>query len=579
MIPILSIVSGSYQRLASLQRMVASVRQSIPRGISYEVIVVDGGSTDGTQDWCKAQSDIVLIEHKELRGAIRAFCDGAKMAHGDYVLLSNDDVVIIPGSIMRALVHLETHPTCGAVAFADDRPAPGYENERSYKVQGMTVRTIDGNSHTMPYAQVGLFRRWLGDAAGWWGADDPVMGAGHTYGGDNYLSARIWEFGYSVDTLTGVYCQDRLVQDGLRQKNMLAERKNPAVYYKRYPQGPVIAQVPAIPNPQAERLRILYLPIFEANNPTHKANKRGLREALTEYGLVYEMDYVNEPFNLVALVQEFKPHLLLSQFHGADIVTPRILYEARQAAPGMVVCNWNGDAHAHGLTSDAMLALLKQVDLQLVVNAYPLEEYRKQGIQAAYWQIGIETPLVPPETIAVPSYDILFLGNMNSQFRRDLEMAIRTAAGQAQATVGFYGQHWRGAAGKNLYDFSVGEALYGKCKIAISDQGWPQTEGFVSNRLFQALAGQAFVLQQTSHGLDRWTGLRDGIHYVGWSDLRDLQLKIKRWIVPKRSGDRKRIALSGQRFVLENYSFPAQVKKLFFELLPNIQREVIPERV
>jgi len=76
----ISIVSGTYNRLPYLQKMVLSVRQSIVGvyGLDYEIILVDGGSNDTTQEWCKIQSDIRLIEHGELRGAVAA----GLMLHG-----------------------------------------------------------------------------------------------------------------------------------------------------------------------------------------------------------------------------------------------------------------------------------------------------------------------------------------------------------------------------------------------------------------------------------------------------------------------------------------------------------------
>lgn len=121
---LVSIVSGTYDRLESLVRMVESARACVPFGIAYEIVIVDGGSQDGTIQWCGRQKDIRLIQHGELRGAINAFCDGAKAAQGDYVILANDDITFLPGSILAAIVHMETNEHCGAVAFMDDRPLP-----------------------------------------------------------------------------------------------------------------------------------------------------------------------------------------------------------------------------------------------------------------------------------------------------------------------------------------------------------------------------------------------------------------------------------------------------------------------
>ena len=55
-----SVVSGTYNRLSRLKAMVNSVRSSVGVGIPYEIVLVDGGSTDGTLEWARAQSDIAL---------------------------------------------------------------------------------------------------------------------------------------------------------------------------------------------------------------------------------------------------------------------------------------------------------------------------------------------------------------------------------------------------------------------------------------------------------------------------------------------------------------------------------------
>ena len=54
----ISIVTGTYNRLKLLNNMVKSVRKSIGTGVPYEIIIVDGGSKDGTIQWCKDQSDV-----------------------------------------------------------------------------------------------------------------------------------------------------------------------------------------------------------------------------------------------------------------------------------------------------------------------------------------------------------------------------------------------------------------------------------------------------------------------------------------------------------------------------------------
>ena len=60
--PYVSIVTGTYNRIDSLKRMVKSVRSSVGLGIPYELVIVEGGSTDGSLEWLRKQPDVVLIE-------------------------------------------------------------------------------------------------------------------------------------------------------------------------------------------------------------------------------------------------------------------------------------------------------------------------------------------------------------------------------------------------------------------------------------------------------------------------------------------------------------------------------------
>lgn len=561
MTPLISIVTGTFQRRRFLANMIGSVRANVPLGIEYEVVIVDGGSTDGTLEWCRQQKDVRLIEQGELLGAIRAFCDGAKAAQGEYVLLANDDINLLPGSIMAALTHMERYPNCGGVGFADNRAAPGYET--GFKVQTITVRTPDGHEQNAVYAQVGLFRRWLGDLAGWWGADEPGFN-GHTYGGDSFLSARIWEMGYTIDVVDECKVLDHVPNDDLRKRNTETEERNPGWYYRRYPQPPIVnsQKIRRIETP--ERLRTLYLPIYDKGYGKYK---RGLREALARYGLVYEVDYNNETYDLEKIVHRFQPHLLLMQAHSANSIPLEKLVAARKVRPDMVVVNWNGDVHQRGLIDEAMLIYLRHIDLQLTVNASALDAYRQHNLKAAYWQIGFEPVDDLPD---MPVHDVVFLATGYSVQRRALGAALQSLPG---VNVGLYGGDWQWGNGNTLYNFPAGAALYRQAKIAVGDNQYGDQYGFVSNRLFEALGNGAFLLHQTIPGLQELTGITAGVHYVEWTDLSDLQDKIRYYLNPRHKAKREAIARAGEAFAREHHSFDARVKELFTTLLPLIEDE------
>lgn len=550
--------------------MVASFRANIPTGISYEIVIVDAGSTDDTLAWCKVQPDVVLIEHGELRGAIAAFTDGGYAAKGEHVLLGNDDILFKPSSILLALVHLETHPFCGAVAFSDNRPAPGYP--AGYKVQTMT-RFHDPTVATygdLIYPQVGLVRKQLGDKIGYWGGRDAIMGkAGSTYGGDTWLGAMIWESGYTVDEVPGAQVDDLVVNDELRQINYKKEPTR-SPYYEAFPNGVRIAPRPLVPVSFTPKLRILYLPVYERNNASQHRHKRGLREALARKFLVYEIDWVNTKFDLIEAINVFQPDILLTQVHGSSgILTPSVMARARITRPQMLVVNWNGDVYPDALISPDSLKWLQNVDVQLVVNGDVLVEYQQRGMRAAYWQIGYEP--VEQMDADTPAHDVVFLGNCDNVQREELGKVLKSLA----CNVGIYGQGWSFQPdGNTLYDFAAGAALYDQAKMAIGDSRYAGY-GFVSNRVFEALGnGGVFLLQQRVNGLEALLGFADGVHYVAWDNLADLRAKVEYWLDPAQDVERQAIAARGHLFCQTFHTFDARVYELFNRILPQLYEPV-----
>lgn len=552
---LLSIVSGTYNRLSHLQRMMDSARRQLPSSLAYEFVIVDGGSTDGTLDWLRDQRDTRVIAHGELRGALRAFTDGARAAKGDYVLLANDDVEFEGDGIVRAITHLEKTFTCGAVAFADDRPALGYAP--GYKVQVMDACSPDGQSVAVAYAQVGLFRRSLGELVGWWGADDPVMGRGRTYGGDNFLSAGIWERGYTVDAVSGVRVKDTVIPDALRAHNVERDVAIGNVYGQRYPRGPVIGSLPKPLPPQPARMRILYLPLYE---PGYGQYKWGLRDALRRVGLVYELDYLAAPVNLARVVDTWQPHLVLTQFHSADPIGADAIAQARRFCPSSVWVNWNGDVYKEALTAPPYIDLLKQMDIQLVVNADVIPFYAERGIASAYWQIGFEPVHYYPDTAA---HDVVFQGNAYSDVRKEFGRVLTALP----YDIGLYGRGWERASGETLYAFDRAGALCRNAKITVGDNQYGDA-GFVSNRLFETLGHGGFLLHQHVPELEALTGLVSGLHYVAFTDLDDMRQKIAYYLDPAHETERERIRRDGQAFVQSRHSFDARVHELFTTLLP-----------
>ena len=81
---------------------------------SYEIVVVDNGSTDGSQEMLRAEYPTVrLVENKENLGFSIAANQGARASAGRYFLLLNDDIIIHPDAIPRLVRFMDQHPDAG----------------------------------------------------------------------------------------------------------------------------------------------------------------------------------------------------------------------------------------------------------------------------------------------------------------------------------------------------------------------------------------------------------------------------------------------------------------------------------
>jgi len=111
--PRLSVITPLYNCLEYTKAMVASLQDSMPGWVSYEVILVDDGSTDGTREWLatlKAPFRFVLNETNSGFGVSNN--RGAAVARGRVLALLNNDLVLRPGwlgPMLRALDHLGSY--------------------------------------------------------------------------------------------------------------------------------------------------------------------------------------------------------------------------------------------------------------------------------------------------------------------------------------------------------------------------------------------------------------------------------------------------------------------------------------
>ncbi len=111
--PELSVILCTYQRLPILQRAIESFEaQDAPAG-SFELIVVDDGSSDGTHEWLDAHAFRVSarVLHKPNGGLASARNVGIQAARGRILLFVNDDTLAFPDLVRE---HLAAHAAAAA---------------------------------------------------------------------------------------------------------------------------------------------------------------------------------------------------------------------------------------------------------------------------------------------------------------------------------------------------------------------------------------------------------------------------------------------------------------------------------
>jgi GT2 family glycosyltransferase len=64
---------------------------------TYEIIVVDNGSTDGTAAWLKGKKNIIVIKNRKNIGVAAAWNQGIKKSRYDYVCIINNDLILSAG--------------------------------------------------------------------------------------------------------------------------------------------------------------------------------------------------------------------------------------------------------------------------------------------------------------------------------------------------------------------------------------------------------------------------------------------------------------------------------------------------
>ena len=575
----ISIVSGTYNRLNHLKRMVQSVRKSIGN-LAYEIVLVDGGSNDGTIAWCKKQGDVVLIEQGELVGAIRAFNAGCWKARGRYVAILNDDIEVVGGTLKKAHKYLECHPQCGQVAF-ENRPTKNAAQHRADY----------SHSYGYLYGQCCLTRGWVGNTAGWWGPPSEGL---HTYGGDSRLGMRIWEMGYTVDKVAGCAIIDHVVDDQMRRDRTKLLRPNPKgghkdtrafrkVWDRRMPR-----KNEWIPSPVPRLLlkashgclrtmryrhmrlgtkvmRSAQIDAFRKLGPAKHIDHSGL---VSDHGIKRFQDIVKRQ------IANFRPDLVMFQAHGDGNIQPDTIRELKVAHPHTYFVNFDGDFH-NPLT-DFHYDLARASDLQLLISPDLFSVYANHGATSVAWMypatedVFIEAGASRPDADKLRGPDVICLMNRTPPaVFPEAHTRINAVKRLYDSGVDFkvYGIGWDKegveTSGVTYNDDAASAKLYRNARMCLSVSQAKKLYGYTSNRAFFAGAVGIPILMQEFEGMDA-LGYVDGDTVIAWNTFKEMEQKIEYYLA--HPDEREDIGKRCREMTLRDHTYDQRCESLLYLL-------------
>ncbi|QPF86544.1 glycosyltransferase family 2 protein [Bradyrhizobium genosp. L] len=162
-----SVIIVNWNTRELLRNCLASVI-SQSRDTSYEIIVVDNASHDGSVSMCERDFPTVkLIANDRNRGFAAANNQAMQVASGRYYLLLNPDTVVLDTAIDRCVAYADSHPDIGVVGCQVlERDGQIQQTGFSFPSAWILFLTLTGLPRLFPHSSI-----FAKPQLGWWRRD------------------------------------------------------------------------------------------------------------------------------------------------------------------------------------------------------------------------------------------------------------------------------------------------------------------------------------------------------------------------------------------------------------------------
>ncbi len=162
-----SVIIPAFNEAATILTLLRSVRAVSIEGVSFQVIVIDDGSTDGTRKLLSDNPDLYdeLILHERNQGKGGAVCSGLGRATGEWVLFQDADLEYDPveyASLLQPVLRFDADIVLGSRFLAPQITRVAYFwHKVGNRLITFTFNLLNNVTFTDVYSCYLMYRRSL----------------------------------------------------------------------------------------------------------------------------------------------------------------------------------------------------------------------------------------------------------------------------------------------------------------------------------------------------------------------------------------------------------------------------------